>query len=32
MLRNEEKQLIDLEKDFDNSFNSFDIMDDDLQF
>ena len=31
-LHNEESQLIDLEKDFDNSFNSFDIMDDDLQF
>jgi len=28
----EEQKTIDLEKDFDNSFNSFDIMDDDIQF
>ena len=26
------EQSIDLEKEFDNSFNSFDIMDDDIQF
>ncbi len=31
-IHNEELKPLDLEKDFDNSFNSFDIMEEDIQF